>query len=72
MNRVREFSGLQIQYWLHLKKPGAVSEGVTVNISEDVELLKDRDIFILDDMVRTGGTIAANISAIAESEKMST
>ena len=27
------------------------------------------DIFILDDMVRTGGTIAANISAIAESKR---
>ena len=39
------------------------------NISEDVELLKDRDIFILDDMVRTGGTIAANISAIAQSKR---
>ncbi|HBL55308.1 MAG TPA: ribose-phosphate pyrophosphokinase, partial [Deltaproteobacteria bacterium] len=39
-----------------------------VDLSDDVEMLKGRDIFILDDMVRTGGTIAANISAIAESE----
>jgi len=31
--------------------------------------LKGRDIFILDDMVRTGGTIAANISAIYESNR---
>ena len=32
-------------------------------------MLKGRDIFILDDMVRTGGTIAANISAISESNR---
>ena len=51
------------------KKTRSGQRDVTLDISEDVELLKDRDIFILDDMVRTGGTIAANISAISESQR---
>ena len=69
LNRVREFSGLHNSVLVTFKKTRSSQRDVTVNISEDVELLKDRDIFILDDMVRTGGTIAANISAIAESKR---
>ena len=69
VNRVREFSGLHNSVLVTFKKTRSGQRDVTLNISEDVELLKDRDIFILDDMVRTGGTIAANISAIAESKR---
>ena len=69
VNRVREFSGLHNSVLVTFKKTRSSQRDVTVNISEDVELLKDRDIFILDDMVRTGGTIAANIRAIAESKR---
>ena len=42
---------------------------VSLDLNEEVELLKNRDVFILDDMVRTGGTVAANINALAESER---
>ena len=37
-------------------------------MSKDVESLKGRDVFILDDMVRTGGTIAAGVKLLAENE----
>tara|TARA_B100000745_G_C19808388_1_gene266332 strand:- start:4 stop:516 length:513 start_codon:yes stop_codon:yes gene_type:complete len=53
---------------VNFKKTRHGQRDVTVDFSEDAELLKGRDIFILDDMIRTGGTIAANINAIAESK----
>ena len=67
--RVREHSGLHNSVIVTFKKTRYGQREVTVDLSDDVELLKGRDIFILDDMVRTGGTIAANISAIAESSR---
>ena len=67
--RVRELSGLHNSAIVTFKKTRYGQREVTVDLSDDVELLKGRDIFILDDMVRTGGTIAANISAIAESSR---
>ena len=67
--RVRELSGLHNSVIVTFKKTRYGQREVTVDLSDDVELLKGRDIFILDDMVRTGGTIAANISAIAESSR---
>ena len=69
VNRVRELSGLHNSVIVTFSKTRHGQRDVTVDLSEDVELLKGRDIFILDDMVRTGGTIAANISAIAESSR---
>ena len=67
--RVRELSGLHNSVIVTFKKTRYGQREVNVDLSDDVELLKGRDIFILDDMVRTGGTIAANISAIAESSR---
>ncbi|MBL4823995.1 MAG: ribose-phosphate pyrophosphokinase [SAR324 cluster bacterium] len=69
VNRVREFTGLHNSVIVTFRKTRHGQRDVTVDLSDDVELLKGRDIFILDDMVRTGGTIAANISAIAESKR---
>jgi len=69
VNRVRELSGLHNSVIVTFRKTRHGQRDVTVDLSDDVELLKGRDIFILDDMVRTGGTIAANISAIAESSR---
>ena len=69
VNRVRELSGLHNSVIVTFRKTRHGQRDVTMDLSDDVELLKGRDIFILDDMVRTGGTIAANISAIYESNR---
>ncbi len=67
--RVRELSGLNNSVIVTFRKTRHGQRDVTLDLSDDVELLKGKDVFILDDMVRTGGTIAANISAIAESNR---
>jgi ribose-phosphate pyrophosphokinase len=69
VSRVREFSGLHNSVMVTFRKTRSGQRDVSLDISDDVEQLKGRDVFILDDMVRTGGTIAANISAIAESKQ---
>ncbi len=69
VSRVREFTGLHNSVLVTFKKTRLGQRDVTLDLSEDVELLKNRDVFILDDMVRTGGTLAANILALAESER---
>ncbi len=69
VNRVREFTGLHNSVLVTFQKTRKGQREVTIDLSEDVELLKGRDVFILDDMVRTGGTIAANIRAISESKR---
>ena len=69
VSRVRDFSGLHNSVIVTFRKTRHGQRDVTVNLTDDIELLKGRDVFILDDMVRTGGTIAANISAISESSR---
>jgi len=69
VSRVRDFSGLHNSVIVTFKKTRHGQRDVTVDLTDDVELLKGKDIFILDDMVRTGGTIAANINAISESDR---
>ena len=65
---MREFTGLHNSVLVTFKKTRMGQRDVKVDLSEDVELLKGKDVFILDDIVRTGGTIAANINAISESK----
>ncbi len=69
VSKVREFTGLHNSVLVTFRKTRHGQREVSLDLSEEVELLKNKDIFILDDMVRTGGTLAANIKAIAESER---
>ena len=69
VSRVREFTGLHNSVLVTFKKTRLGQRDVALDLNEDVELLKNRDVFILDDMVRTGGTLAANIRALGESER---
>ena len=69
VSRVRDFSGLHNSVIVTFSKTRHGQRDVTVDLTDDIELLKGRDVFILDDMVRTGGTIAANIGAISESSR---
>ncbi len=67
-SRVREFTGLKNSVLINIEKTRYGQRDVELNISEDVALLRGRDVFILDDMVRTGGTIAATVKLLAENE----
>ena len=69
VQRVREFTGLHNSALVTFKKKRIGQREVNLDLNEEVEILKNRDVFILDDMVRTGGTLAANIRALAESER---
>ncbi len=69
VSRVREFTGLKNSVLVNVEKTRHGQRNVELNISDDVELLQGRDVFILDDMVRTGGTIAASVKLLAENEK---
>ena len=68
VSRVREFTGLKKSILVNVDKVRYGQRNVELNISDDVKLLKGRDVFILDDMVRTGGTIAASIDLLMENE----
>ena len=66
VRKVQEFSGLRNSVLVTMKKTRHGQRDVEIDASNDVSLLKNRDVFILDDMVRTGGTIAANVKMLAE------
>ncbi|MGK5094359.1 phosphoribosyltransferase family protein [Deltaproteobacteria bacterium TL4] len=68
-NHVREYTGLHNSVLVTIDKKRHGQREVELNISDDIELLKGRDVFVLDDMVRTGGTISANMNLLAENEK---
>jgi len=68
VKRVRELTGLHKSSLVTMKKTRLGQRDVALDDTEDVRLLKGKDVFILDDMVRTGGTIAANIKMLAETE----
>lgn len=68
-SRVQQFTGLTKSVVVNVEKVRHGQRAVELNSSDDVELLKGRDVFILDDMVRTGGTIAAGVKLLAENEK---
>ena len=67
--KVREYTGLHNSVAVTFRKKRLGQREVELDLTEEVELLKNRDVFVLDDMVRTGGTISANINALAESER---
>jgi ribose-phosphate pyrophosphokinase len=64
--RVREFTGLAGAALVVLEKTRLGQRNVEISASDGIELLKGRDVFILDDMVRTGGTIASATRLLAE------
>lgn len=68
-SRVKEFSGLKNSVMVNIEKIRKGQREVEMNIDdEDLRLLKGRDVFILDDMVRTGGTISASVKRLMENE----
>ena len=68
VEQVRQHTGLHNSVVVTFRKKRLGQREVELDLNAEIELLKNRDIFVLDDMVRTGGTIAANINALAESE----
>ncbi|MBI4081809.1 MAG: ribose-phosphate pyrophosphokinase [Candidatus Lambdaproteobacteria bacterium] len=65
--RVREFTGLREAVLVVLEKTRLGQRTVELTTAgEDLTLLRGREVFILDDMVRTGGTIATAIKLLAE------
>ncbi|MCZ6532446.1 MAG: phosphoribosyltransferase family protein [SAR324 cluster bacterium] len=66
VSRVREFTGLQQSVLVVLDKTRLGQRSVEITSSDDLTELKGREVFILDDMVRTGGTIAGAIKFLAE------
>ena len=65
VSRVREFTGLREAVTVVLEKTRLGQRNVELSASEEVKRLKDREVFILDDMVRTGGTIAGAMELLA-------
>ena len=55
---VQRFTGLRDAEVVVLEKQRLGQRSVEMELPENAPLLKDREVFILDDMVRTGGTIA--------------
>ena len=68
VKRVQAFTGLAESVLVTLEKKRLGQRNVEIRPTGDAGVLKGRQVFILDDMVRTGGTIAAAIKALAEDE----
>lgn len=66
VQRVRELTNLPESVLVTLEKTRLGQRSVEFTSSEDLTALKGREVFILDDMVRTGGTIAGTIKFLAE------
>ncbi|HEX9841358.1 MAG TPA: phosphoribosyltransferase family protein [bacterium] len=66
VSRVRDYTGLKESVTTVLEKTRLGQRNVELSASDEVKQLKGRDVFILDDMVRTGGTIAGAIGLLAE------
>ena len=64
--KVRKLSHLDLSRLLVLEKTRVDQRKVIVNPDTDLRSLKDRQVFILDDMVRTGGTISQTVRLLAE------
>jgi len=64
--RVMEFTGLKESVLVVLEKTRLGQRNVEISAADDIALLKGREVFVLDDMVRTGGTIAGAIKYLAE------
>ncbi len=64
--RVRDFTGLRESVLVVLEKTRRGQRSVEISAAADITDLRGREVFILDDMVRTGGTIAEAIRFLAE------
>jgi len=69
VSRVRQFTGLNEAAMVVLKKTRLGQRTVEIASEQDISQLKGREVFILDDMVRTGGTVASAIKFLAENPK---
>lgn len=65
---VRRFTGLREAEVVVLEKQRHGQRNVEMTLPANAHRLKDREVFILDDMVRTGGTIATAASLLHENE----
>ncbi|MCZ6749327.1 MAG: phosphoribosyltransferase family protein [SAR324 cluster bacterium] len=66
VKRVQAFTGLAESVLVTLEKKRLGQRNVEIRPTGDAGVLKGRQVFILDDMVRTGGTIAGAIALLAE------
>lgn len=66
VSRVKTFTGLQDSVMVVLEKTRLGQRSVEISATQDLSRLKGREVFILDDMVRTGGTIASAVKFLAE------
>ena len=65
---VRRFTGLRDAEVVVLEKQRHGQRNVEMTLPANAHRLKGREVFILDDMVRTGGTIATAASLLHENE----
>ena len=66
---VQRFTGLKDAEVVVLEKQRLGQRSVEMEPPENAPLLKDREVFILDDMVRTGGTIAKAAGVLHADER---
>ena len=66
VTRVRDYTGLKDAATVVLEKTRLGQRNVELSANDDLRQLKGREVFILDDMVRTGGTIAGAIGLLAD------
>ena len=66
---VQRFTGLRDAEVVVLEKQRHGQRSVEMTLPANAYRLKDREVFILDDMVRTGGTIATAASLLHENEE---
>ena len=64
MERVQQFTGLKDSVAAVLEKTRLGQRNVEISATDQSRLLKGREVFILDDMVRTGGTIATAVELL--------
>lgn len=66
VSRIKNFTGLADSEMVVLEKTRLGQRNVELIAGEEAKQLKGREVFILDDMVRTGGTIAGAMRVLAE------
>lgn len=66
IHRVMKFTGLTEAVAVTLTKKRSGPRQVDITTPPEAEALKGRSVFILDDMVRTGSTIAKTVKLLAE------
>lgn len=66
VERVRQFTGLKDSVMVVLEKTRLGQRNVELSSTDATKQLKGREVFVLDDMVRTGGTINGAIRLLAE------